>query len=90
MIRSGLGSREVGSEYEAPADTCIDVKLGPDDDLTFGGVIRDADTSNPSDTLFEAGDTLSADEIPVPGGGGGYTIRDRNIELRVWIMGLWQ
>ncbi|MFB0536431.1 MAG: FHA domain-containing protein [Anaerolineae bacterium] len=74
--------------YHAPADNYIDVELGPDDDLTFGGSIWDADTSNPSDTLFEADYTLSADEIPVPGGGGERTILDRNIELRVWIMGL--
>lgn len=77
------------TEYHAPTYNYIDVELGPGDDLTFGGSIRDEDTGdNPSDTLFEADYTIPADEVPVPGGGGEYTIRDRNIELRVWVMGL--
>ena len=79
----------MSSPYRVPSVDYVDVELGPDDDLTFGGVIWDADTGNPSDILFEGDDTIPADEVPVPGGGGGYTIRDRNIELRVWIMGLW-
>jgi hypothetical protein len=79
----------MSSPYRAPSVDYVDVELGPDDDLTFGGAIWDADTGNPSDILFEGDDTIPADEIPVPGGGDGRTIRDRNIELRVWIMGLW-
>jgi len=82
----------MSSPYSVPSVDYVDVELGPHDDLTFGGSILDADTSdwdyNPSDTLFEADDTIPAEEVPVPGGGGGYTIRDRNIELRVWVMGL--
>lgn len=92
IFRWSLGMSEDAMEYDAPHSDYIDVELGPYEDLTFGGSIMDADTSgwsyNPSDTLFEADYTIPADEVPVPGGGGEYTIHDRHIDLRVWVMTL--
>ncbi|MBN1180346.1 MAG: thrombospondin type 3 repeat-containing protein [Anaerolineae bacterium] len=71
----------MSSPYRVPDHNTVTVELGPDDDLTFGGLIVDADTGNPSDTLFDGQHTMPAGEV-VP---GVYTIRDRNIELTVLV-----
>jgi hypothetical protein len=80
------------NHYWAPDVNFVTVQLDDGDDLTFGARIQDVDWGSGRgsewDTLFEDDDTLSADEVPVPGGGGERTIRDRNIVLRVWIMTL--
>jgi hypothetical protein len=89
---SCLGRGCPSNHYWAPDVNAVTVQLDDGDDLTFGATIQDVDWGSGRgsewDTLFEDDDTLSADEIPVPGGGGERTIRNRNIELRVWIMTL--
>jgi hypothetical protein len=71
----------MSSPYRAPDRNYVTIELGPDDDLTFGGYIYDADTGNPSDTLFDGRHTIPAGEVRP----GRYTIWDRNIELTVLI-----
>jgi hypothetical protein len=89
---SCLGRGCPSNHYWAPDINSVTVQLDDGDDLTFGARIQDVDWGSGRgsewDTLFEGDDTLSADEVPVPGGGGERTIRNRNIELRVWIMSL--
>jgi hypothetical protein len=67
--------------YSAPADASVELELAPGDDLTVGGLIRDVDSSNADDTLFEGQRTLSGEEIAP----GRIFIRDRNVELAVAI-----
>lgn len=71
----------MSTPYRAPDRNYVTVELGPGDSLSFGGLIVDADTGNPSDTLFDGRRELSPDEV-YP-----RTIRiwDRNIELTVLI-----
>jgi len=71
----------MSSPYRAPEHNYVTVELGPHDDLTFGGHIYDADTGNPSDTLFNGRLTLPSGEARP----GTYTIRDRNITLTVLV-----
>jgi hypothetical protein len=71
----------MSSPYRAPDRNYVTIDLGPDDDLTFGGLIIDADTGNPSDTLFDGRHTIPAGDIRP----GRYTIWDRNIELTVFV-----
>jgi hypothetical protein len=71
----------MSSPYRAPDRNYVTLELGPDDDLTFGGYIYDADTGNPSDTLFDGRRTIPAGEVRP----GRYTIWDRNIELTVLV-----
>jgi len=89
---SCLGRGCPSNHYWAPDVNSVTVQLDDGDDLTFGARIQDVDWGSGRgsewDTLFEGDDTLSADDVPVPGGGGERTIRNRNIELRVWIMTL--
>jgi hypothetical protein len=80
------------NHYWAPDVNSVTVQLDDGDDLTFGAKIQDVDWGSGRgsewDTLFETDYTIPAEEVPVPGGGGGYTIHDRNIDLRVWVMTL--
>jgi len=89
---SCLGRGCPSNHYWAPDVNFVTVQLDDGDDLTFGARIQDVDWGSGRgsewDTLFEGDDTLSADEVPVPGGGGERTIRDHDIMLRVWIMTL--
>jgi len=89
---SCLGGGCQSNHYWAPDVDYVELQLDDGDDLTFGATIQDVDWGSGRgsewDTLFEADYAIPADEVPVPGGGGEYTIRDRNIELRAWIMSL--
>ncbi|MFP4343384.1 MAG: thrombospondin type 3 repeat-containing protein [Anaerolineales bacterium] len=71
----------MSSPYRAPDRDYVTVELGPGDDLTFGGYIYDADTGNPSDTLFDGQLTLPAAEVRP----GRYFVRDRSIALQVLV-----
>jgi hypothetical protein len=71
----------MSSPYRAPDRNYVTIELGPDDDLTFGGYIFDADTGNPSDILFNGQRTIEAEDVRP----GRYTIWDRNIELTVYV-----
>ncbi|MFN2271884.1 MAG: thrombospondin type 3 repeat-containing protein [Anaerolineae bacterium] len=74
-----LGMGSTPSPYDAPDRNYVTVELGPYDDLTFGGLIRDDDSDNPDDTLFDGRFTLPAGEVRP----GRYFVRDRNITLQV-------
>jgi hypothetical protein len=91
QVLCGIGDCPAHS-YWAPEVDFVTVQLDDRDDLTFGAKIVDLDSgvgeSGRPDTLFEADYTIPAEGVPVPGGGGGYTIHDRNIDLRVWVMTL--
>jgi hypothetical protein len=91
QVLCGIGGCPANS-YWAPEVDFVTVQLDDRDDLTFGAKIQDvdwgSDESGDWDTLFEADYTIPAEEVPVPGGGGEYTIHDRNIDLRVWVMTL--
>jgi hypothetical protein len=72
----------MSSPYRAPDRNYVTIELGPYDDLTFGGLIKDDDSGdNPDDTLFNGQLTIEAGEVRP----GSYTIRDRNIELTVLV-----
>jgi len=79
------------NHYWAPDVDYVEVQLDDGDDLTLGARIQNVNWGRGEvwSMLFDDDYTIPADEVPVPGGGGEYTIRDRNIELRVWVMGLW-
>jgi hypothetical protein len=67
--------------YSGPEVNYVTVELGPDDDLTFGGLVMDVDSDNPDDVLFEGRHSpLRASEITP---GRRYIIEDRNMELEV-------
>jgi len=89
---SCLGDGCPSNHYWAPEVDYVTVQLDDGDDLTFGARIQDVDwgrgRGNRWDRLFEADYTIPADEVPVPGGGGEFTIHDRSIDLRVWVMTL--
>jgi hypothetical protein len=74
-----LGMGSTPSPYEAPDHNYVTVELGPHDDLTFGGLIKDDDSDNPDDTLFDGQLTLPAEEVRP----GRYFVRDRNITVQV-------
>ena len=80
QIWTWIGGR-MSSPYRAPDTNHVTIELGPDDDLTFGGLIYDADSDNPSDTLFDGQHAIPAREVRP----GRYTIWDRNIELTVLV-----
>jgi len=72
----------MSSPYRAPDRNYVTVELGPYDDLTFGGIIRDDDSGdNPDDTLFDGQLTLPAGEVRP----GRYFVRDRSITLQVLV-----
>jgi hypothetical protein len=89
---SCLGGGCPSNHYWAPDVDYVEVQLDDGDDLTFGATIQDVDWGSGRgsewDTLFESDDTLSADEVPGPGVVAARTIRDRNINLMVVIIGL--
>jgi hypothetical protein len=66
--------------YRAPDHNTVTVELGPDDDLTFGGVIYDQDRRMYQE-VFHDSHTLPAGEVAP----GRYTIRDGQFELTVLI-----
>jgi hypothetical protein len=75
-------------DYGVPANNCVTVDLGPEDDLTFGGSIYDHDDDPPSDTMFDAEYTIRAEDISEHTSGeclvpGYCVIEDRNITLTV-------
>jgi hypothetical protein len=67
--------------YHAPESPVVTIELGPEDDLVIHGLIKDQDSDNANDTLFDGELSLEPHEI-VP---GRYTISDRNIDLHVAI-----
>lgn len=71
----------MSSPYRAPEHDWVTIELGPGDDLTFGAQVIDADSGNPSDTLFDARRTIPAEDVRP----GRYRLWDRNIELAVQI-----
>ncbi len=67
--------------YSGSTSSTVAVELAPYQDLTFGGFVKDFDTDNADDTLFEDERTLPYDEIRP----GLFTIYNRNMELTVLI-----
>lgn len=67
--------------YTASEVNFVTIELGPYDDLTFGAWIRDVDSGNADDTLFDGQRTLDHDEIRP----GLFSVRDRNMELTISI-----
>jgi hypothetical protein len=77
-VRCGMNS---DCPYHAPESPVVTIELGPEDDLVIHGLIKDQDSDNANDTLFDGELSLEPHEI-VP---GRYTISDRNIDLHVAI-----
>jgi hypothetical protein len=70
-----------GPAYYGPETNFVTIELSPYENLVFGGLIRDVDSDNPDDTLFEGQMELEPDEV-VP---SRHRIWDRQIELAVLV-----
>lgn len=69
------------SIYSGSTSSTVTIDLEPYQDLTFGGYVKDFDTNNEDDTLFEDERTLSHDEIRP----GLFSIFSGNVNLTVLI-----
>jgi hypothetical protein len=67
--------------YYGPENNFVTIELDPYENLVFGGLIRDVDSNNPDDTLFDGQEELRPDQV-VP---SRHRIWDRNIELAVLV-----
>jgi len=79
--RSNSATIGEGAYYPASESSTVTIELGPYDDLTFGGYVKDQDSGNEDDVLFDGERTLSYDEIRP----GLFSIFDHHVNLTVLI-----